>query len=120
MSPRRAARPPTLDRRCAVAAVLQARQDALVITGLGAPTWDAAAAGDHPGTFYLWGGMGGAAVMGLGKGDLEARVRELLDPHQRRGLSAVALVGCSAALCLFALFATHGLHYLAQALLRLP
>jgi beta-lactamase regulating signal transducer with metallopeptidase domain len=61
-----------------------------------------------------------AAAMEFGSGDLEARVRELLDPHQRRGLSAVALVGCSAALCLLALFAAHSLHYLAQALLRLP
>jgi Zn-dependent protease with chaperone function len=61
-----------------------------------------------------------AAAMEFGSGDLEARVRELLDPHQRRGPSAVALVGCSAALCLLALFAAHGLHYLAQALLRLP
>src|SRR6266498_5844252 len=61
-----------------------------------------------------------AAAMKFGSGDLDARVRELLDPHQRRGLSAVALAGCSAALCLLALFAAHGLHYLAQALLRLP
>jgi Zn-dependent protease with chaperone function len=61
-----------------------------------------------------------AAVMEFGSGDLEARVRELLDPHQRRGLSPVALLGCSAALCLLALFAAHGLHYLAQALLLLP
>jgi hypothetical protein len=30
------------------------------------------------------------------------------------------LIGCSAALCLLALFAAHGLHYLGQALLRLP
>jgi len=61
-----------------------------------------------------------AAAMEFGSGDLEARVRELLDPRQRRGLSTVALAGCSAALCLLALFAAHGLHYLAQALLRLP
>jgi Zn-dependent protease with chaperone function len=61
-----------------------------------------------------------AAAMEFGSGDLEARVRELLDPHQCRGLSAVALVGGSAAVCLLALFAAHGLHYLAQALLRLP
>jgi Zn-dependent protease with chaperone function len=61
-----------------------------------------------------------ATATEFGGGDLEARVRELLDPHQRRGLSAVALVGCSAALCLLALFTAHGLHYLAQALLRLP
>lgn len=63
---------------------------------------------------------GRATAVEFGSGDLEARVRELLDPHQRRGLSAVALVSCSAALCLLALFAAHGLHYLAQALLRLP
>ena len=62
----------------------------------------------------------GPPFMEFGSGDLEARVRELLDPHQRRGLSAVALVGCSAALGLLALFAAHGLHYLAQALLPAP
>jgi Zn-dependent protease with chaperone function len=61
-----------------------------------------------------------AAAVEFGSGDLEARVRELLDPHQRRGLSAVGLFGCSAVLCLLALFAAHGLHYLAQAMLRLP
>jgi Zn-dependent protease with chaperone function len=61
-----------------------------------------------------------AAAVEFGSGDLEARVRELLDPHQRPGLSAAALLGCSAALCLLALFAAHGLHYLVQALLRLP
>jgi len=47
-------------------------------------------------------------------------VRQMVDPHQRRGLSPVAMLGCLAALCLLALFAAHGLHYLAQALLRLP
>jgi Zn-dependent protease with chaperone function len=65
-------------------------------------------------------GPGRATAVEFGSGDMEARVRELLDPHQRRGPSAVALIGCSAALCLLALFAAHGLHYLAQALLRLP
>jgi len=63
-----------------------------------------------------------AVAVEFGSGDLEARVKELLDTHQRRGgwPSAAVLVGCSAALCLLALFAAHGLHYLAQALLRLP
>jgi Zn-dependent protease with chaperone function len=60
------------------------------------------------------------AAVEFGSGDLEARVRELLNPHQGRGVSTVALFGCSAALCLLALFSAHGLHYLAQALLRLP
>jgi thiamine pyrophosphate-dependent acetolactate synthase large subunit-like protein len=42
------------------------RSDVLAISGLGSTTWDLAAAGEHPGNFYLWGAMGGAAAMGLG------------------------------------------------------
>ena len=30
------------------------------------PAWDAAAVGDNPRNFYLWGAMGGAAMIGLG------------------------------------------------------
>ena len=48
------------------------RGDALVVTGLGSTTWDAAAAGDHPNNFYLWGGMGGAAMVGLGLANAQA------------------------------------------------
>lgn len=59
-------RKPTLDRRQAAAAILARRGDALIVTGLGAPTWDAAAAGDSPLNFYTWGGMGCAAMVGLG------------------------------------------------------
>ena len=59
-------RKPTLDRRVVVAEILKQRGDALIMPGLGAPTWDCAAAGDHPLTFYSWGGMGGCAMMGLG------------------------------------------------------
>ena len=56
----------TLDRRAVVARILRDRSDALLVTGLGSPTWDAAAAGDHANNFYLWGAMGGAAMVGLG------------------------------------------------------
>lgn len=56
----------TLQRREVVARILKDRGDALLVTGLGSTTWDATAAGDHPNNFYLWGGMGGAAAMGLG------------------------------------------------------
>ena len=38
----------------------------VAIGGLGASTNDMAAAGDHDRNFYLWGGMGGAVMMGLG------------------------------------------------------
>ena len=55
-----------LDRREAVKALLTDRGDLLVITGLGSSSYDVFDAGDHDGNFYLWGAMGGAAVMGLG------------------------------------------------------
>ncbi|MFQ5994876.1 MAG: thiamine pyrophosphate-dependent enzyme [Acidiferrobacterales bacterium] len=56
----------TLDRRKVVTRILEDRGDALVVTGLGSTTWDAAAAGDHAKNFYVWGAMGGAAMIGLG------------------------------------------------------
>jgi thiamine pyrophosphate-dependent acetolactate synthase large subunit-like protein len=56
----------TLDRRKVVTRILRDRGEALLVTGLGAPSFDAAAAGDSPNTFYLWGGMGGAVPTGLG------------------------------------------------------
>ena len=55
-----------LDRRTVVKEILKDRGDLLLVTGLGAPTWDAAAVGDHINNFYLWGAMGGAALTGLG------------------------------------------------------
>lgn len=56
----------TLDRRQAVAALLQDRAELLVVSGLGSPTYDVFAAGDHDANFYLWGAMGGAGMIGLG------------------------------------------------------
>ena len=55
-----------LDRREAVAALLRDREDAIVVSGLGAATYDVADLGDHDRNFYLWGAMGGAAMIGLG------------------------------------------------------
>ena len=55
-----------LDRRQCVRHLLADRGDLLVVSGLGAPTYDVAAAGDSPLNFYLWGAMGGAAMIGLG------------------------------------------------------
>ena len=55
-----------LDRRDFVRRLLVDRRDLLVATGLGASTFDVAAAGDHPLNFYLWGAMGGTAMVGLG------------------------------------------------------
>ena len=65
----------TLDRREVAAALLRDPGDLLVVCGLGAPSYDAAAAGDRPLNFYLWGAMGGAAMLGLGLA--------LAQPHRR-------------------------------------
>jgi thiamine pyrophosphate-dependent acetolactate synthase large subunit-like protein len=55
-----------LDRRDFVRELLIDRGDLLVVSGLGSATYDVAAAGDHPLNFYLWGAMGGTAMIGLG------------------------------------------------------
>ncbi|WP_315759495.1 MULTISPECIES: thiamine pyrophosphate-dependent enzyme [unclassified Bradyrhizobium] len=55
-----------LNRRTAVKALLHDRGDLLVISGLGSSSYDVFAAGDHDANFYLWGAMGGAAMIGLG------------------------------------------------------
>ena len=55
-----------LDRRDFMRLLLVDRGDLLVVCGLGSATWDVAAAGDHPLNFYLWGAMGGTAMIGLG------------------------------------------------------
>lgn len=56
----------TLDRRAAVKALLSERSDLLVISGLGSSSYDVFDAGEHASNFYLWGAMGGAAMVGLG------------------------------------------------------
>lgn len=55
-----------LERRSVVARLLQDRGELLVITGLGSSSYDAHAAADDDRNFYLWGAMGGAAMIGLG------------------------------------------------------
>lgn len=55
-----------VNRRSFVSKLLQATPDALVISGLGSPSYDVFAAGDRDRNFYLWGAMGGSTSMGLG------------------------------------------------------
>lgn len=55
-----------LDRRELTRALLADRGELAVISGLGAPAWDITAVGDHKLNLPLWGGMGGAAMIGLG------------------------------------------------------
>lgn len=57
---------PRLDRRAVVRALLAGREELVVVTGLGSPSYDVMAAGDHDLNYYLWGAMGSAATVGLG------------------------------------------------------
>jgi thiamine pyrophosphate-dependent acetolactate synthase large subunit-like protein len=85
-----------LRRRAVAAALLEARGDLLVVSGLGAPTWDVAAAGDHPLTFPLWGAMGGAAMIGLGLALARPERRVLVvtgDGEMLMGLGSLATIG---------------------------
>jgi thiamine pyrophosphate-dependent acetolactate synthase large subunit-like protein len=85
-----------LHRREVVAGLLEARGDLLVVAGLGAPAWDCAAAGDHPLTFPLWGGMGQAAMVGLGLALAQPGRRVLVitgDGEMLMGLGALATIG---------------------------
>ena len=67
-----------LHRRDVVNELLRARDDLLVIAGLGAPNWDISAAGDHPNNFPLWGAMGAASMMGLGLAMAQPKRRVLV------------------------------------------
>ncbi len=89
----------SLDRRKVVAALLAERGDALVVTGLGSPTYDTFAAGDHDLNFYLWGGMGGAAMAGLGLALAQPKRRVLVitgDGEMLMGLGSLATIACEA------------------------
>jgi thiamine pyrophosphate-dependent acetolactate synthase large subunit-like protein len=87
--------PNELSRRGAVARILADRRDTLVVTGLGSPTYDCAAAGDHPLNFYLWGAMGSAVTIGLGLALAQPKRRVLVltgDGEMLMGLGALATV----------------------------
>jgi len=85
-----------LDRRNFVLRLLVDRGDLLVVSGLGSATYDVAAAGDHPLNFYLWGAMGGTAMIGLGLAQAlpDRRVAVLTgDGDMLMGLGSLATIG---------------------------
>jgi thiamine pyrophosphate-dependent acetolactate synthase large subunit-like protein len=82
-------------RRQLVARLLADRGNMLVVSGLGSPTYDCAAAGDHPLNFYLWGAMGSAVTVGLGLALAQPKRRVLVvtgDGEMLMGLGALATV----------------------------
>lgn len=85
-----------LDRRAFVAELLRERDELCVIGGLGSATYDMAAAGDHPLNFYLWGAMGGTAMIGLGLALARPDRRVLVltgDGDALMGLGSLATIG---------------------------
>ncbi|HJO71269.1 MAG: thiamine pyrophosphate-dependent enzyme [Rhodospirillales bacterium] len=88
-----------LRRRQVVASLLADRGEMLVVAGLGAPAWDATAAGDHALTFPLWGAMGGAAMIGLGLALARPERRVLVitgDGEMLMGLGSLATIAVQA------------------------
>lgn len=97
-----------LHRRDVAKTLLHARDDMLVITGLGSTAWDFTAAGDTPRTFPLWGAMGGAVLMGLGLALAQPTRRVLVatgDGEMLMGIGGLATVAVKApknlAICVF-------------------
>jgi thiamine pyrophosphate-dependent acetolactate synthase large subunit-like protein len=88
--------PVMLDRREFVEKLLVDRENLLVVSGLGSPTYDVAACGDHPLNFYLWGAMGSAAMIGLGLALAQPAHRVLVltgDGEALMGLGSLATIG---------------------------
>lgn len=73
--------------------------DLLVVAGLGGTAWDASRAGDRDYTYYLWGGMGLAASIGLGLALSQSDRRVLVltgDGEMLMGLGSLATVARAA------------------------
>lgn len=89
----------SMDRRAAVATLLAARNGALVVTGLGSPSYDVHAAGDTADNYYLWGAMGGAALTGLGLAQAQPEKRVMVitgDGEMLMAYGALATIAVAA------------------------
>ena len=70
--------------------------DALVVTGLGSPSYDVHASGDRDDNYYLWGAMGGAALTGLGLAQAQPGRRVMVitgDGEMLMAFGALATIG---------------------------
>ena len=85
------------ERRAAMKTLLAERpKNLFVVPGLGSCTWDAFAAGDDDRNFYLWGAMGGAAMIGLGLALAKPNLRVAVvtgDGEMLMGLGSLATIG---------------------------
>jgi thiamine pyrophosphate-dependent acetolactate synthase large subunit-like protein len=84
-----------IERRKFVADLLAAVPEALVVTGLGSPSYDVFAAGDRPENFYLWGAMGGSTSLALGLALAQPEKPVLVitgDGEQLMGIGSLATI----------------------------
>src|SRR5262245_16732390 len=85
-----------LERRFAMSTLLANRpKNLFVVPGLGSTTWDTMAAGDDDRNFYLWGAMGGAAMIGLGLALAQPKLRVVVitgDGEMLMGLGSLATI----------------------------
>lgn len=87
---------PALDRRAVVKTLLAGNDKVLLVTGLGSPSYDAMASGDRDRTYYLWGAMGGAAMMGMGLAVAQPKEAVCVltgDGEALMGIGALATIG---------------------------
>ena len=78
--------------------LLKSGESTSAVSGLGSPTYDVAAVSPSDRNFYLWGAMGGAAMMGFGLA-LARPERQVIvitgDGEALMGMGALATIGAS-------------------------
>jgi len=86
-----------LERRKAIATLMANRpKDLFVVPGLGSCTYDMASLGEKDSDFYLWGAMGGAAMIGLGLALAKPTLKVAVitgDGEMLMGMGALATIG---------------------------
>lgn len=88
-------KPGSLSRRDVIATILRNRENTLVVTGLGSPSYDVHAVEDRDDNYYLWGAMGGAALVGLGLAQAQPDKRVLVitgDGEQLMAFGSLATI----------------------------
>jgi thiamine pyrophosphate-dependent acetolactate synthase large subunit-like protein len=86
-----------LERRKAIATLMANRpKDMFVVPGLGSTTYDMASLGEKDSDFYLWGAMGGAAMIGLGLALAKPNLKVAVvtgDGEMLMGMGSLATIG---------------------------
>jgi thiamine pyrophosphate-dependent acetolactate synthase large subunit-like protein len=86
-----------LKRRDAIATLMADRpKDLFVVPGLGSCTYDMASLGEKDTDFYLWGAMGGAAMIGLGLALAKPKLKIAVitgDGEMLMGMGSLATIG---------------------------